>query len=165
MDGFKYNLLLNYLGKNGLLVDFVTNKEKLQKNDCGFDDAHEKKHNSFLNHIVNNLGKIGIYDENFAYKEVLLAGKRSYYGRADIIVLTKNELYLIEAKVLKSNSNIRLSQRKNSAIKQLKNYSMFFKDKFSLYPCCIVAYKNKKQNNNFGYQKIPKSIEDLFLLN
>jgi hypothetical protein len=163
MDNNKYESLLKYLNTNGYYVDYNLKQpfNSQINNDFIYLQSFDKIHNSFLNNIINNIGRIGINDDNLSFKEVRLADKNNYYGRTDIIVLTKNSLYLIEGKVIRSDNKDKFSKHKKSAKDQLKRFSLFFKINFDILANSIIVYKHKNQSNNFLYEKIHKSIDEI----
>lgn len=151
-DLLKDKNLMNYLTSN-----VVTAKQ-------------EKIHSEFVSTICNNLENIGINQPYDFFKEVRLRDfekdkqedeepsnfrfiNREVYRQSDIIVVN-HELYIIEAKVIRTNNHKRKEGDKIRELrKQLTAGYSFFKRNFGIHPNLIGAYETLNSNHfNYFYQ-------------
>ncbi len=142
------------------------NLEKYLKNNTMKDVKQERIHSSFIETICNNLNEIGIGSPYKIFKEVRLSdlnkknkeekGKKytqkNRFNRQSDLVIFNSDLYIIEAKVIRTNNPERKERNKIRELRrQLSEGFSFFKKNFKTYPILIGAYKRLNSNHFYFY--------------
>ena len=119
--------------------------------------VEESLHRRLLNDIAKKLPRIGITEPADLYREVDLIEGETRIGAVDLVALSQNQLYLIEAKVINSN------RRRNTLYeinKQLQKAYEFFREHFGVAARMIGVYKQTRAKNFQHYER-PRPIEHL----
>lgn len=117
----------------------------------------DREHKRLVTDISNNPGIIGIEDYIAIYNEVELIKNKILVGKPDLVVVGNNDLYVVEAKVLRGSNIDNTKEKLNS---QLKVAYIFFRESFSVAPKLIGVYRYGKGNKIHHYELEKRNIED-----
>jgi hypothetical protein len=131
------------------LVDYL-------KRHSGFDDGTCRNHKKAISFAVERLHLI-IGCSNFEiFQEVSLLDNGLLIGRTDLAILTDNEMFLAEAKVIDRGNK---KSSRNLMNNQLWRGYGYFKDYFRIAPRMIgITYTRKA--NGINHYEIQRPIED-----
>jgi hypothetical protein len=145
---------------------FISNRNKMAMEEImGYLEAHsngqgeERIHRSLLDQIIKNPYLIGVAPPIQPYREVELLEEDRIIGRADLVIIDQFvDLYLVEAKVIRSSTKFP-SEIRNELNRQLEKDFNFFRDNFRKSGTRIGVYRRK--GGKIRHYRIPRPIEDL----
>jgi hypothetical protein len=110
----------------------------------------KSRHKYLLDHIVRNLSVLGIEDPTNIIRETELGDEPQTLGEADLIILTRDLVYIIEAKA---------GYKKKGVIEQLRKAHDYFKDRFQGRPVvCIAAHMKGEEISYFRFDVDKKKL-------
>ncbi len=136
----------------------------IKENEAGRNKGSDYAHEDLIRKIISDPKKIGIENSICSFKEVILRNGLEKIGAVDLIVVAKDNIYVIEGKVVRGNLNRKgkssLKNIRHELNQQMKKARDFFKKKFDVYVDCIGVYKSSGANK-INYYKLESPLEKL----
>ncbi len=118
-------------------------------------------HRRLIRDVVSRLDSIGIAQPAEVYLEVELVDGKNQIGQVDIVALTPNELYIVEAKTLQGESKKSEEHARQGLRQQLERAYGYFKRRFKVAGRCIGVLRYG--GDRFHHYELQTPIEDLVL--
>ncbi|MFC1696890.1 NERD domain-containing protein [Nanoarchaeota archaeon] len=136
------------------IIEYLEENETKEKSDI--------QHDRLLSDVNTYLEKIGLNNCHKVFREVKLVHDEDEIGRIDLAAINGNEVYIIEAKVIRGKKR-KGSKTRGSISKQLRNYYNFFKINFNYAPRCIGVYRYGGAKKKFHHYEMSRPLQDLVM--